>query len=84
MPKVPDWARHDWAATLPPFMAELMSATVPEVAAMAWRDTGRPRSPPTLLPAALRRPRLALALSDTVQRLCDATWQQYEMVFADA
>ena len=36
-PIVPDWARDDWAATLPPFMADLMRATVPELAARAWR-----------------------------------------------
>jgi hypothetical protein len=38
-PIVPDWARDDWAATLPPFMADLMRATVPELAARAWRVT---------------------------------------------
>ena len=95
-PIVPDWARDDWAATLPPFMADLMRATVPELAARAWRaNPPAPQfvahssllRPATRPPSAVGRPAgLGVVMdprqvSTEVCDLCSATWRQYDAVF---
>jgi len=96
-PKVPDWAREDWASTLPPFMADLMRATVPELAVRAWHVAAQAR-PQVWQPSSRWRPAVSTftppprpssastgrsdaQLSADVLSLCDTTWRQYDQVF---